>query len=152
MRGLDDGDLPWLHALYASTRADELAQVPWTEAMRGAFLESQFSLQHAHYLAHYADAEYLAVERTGQPVGRLYLQRAAPCHLVIDIALFPAMRGQGVGRALLEAAMADAAAHERALELSVHVGNGAARRLYARLGFRQCGETATHYAMRWSAD
>lgn len=143
--------MPWLRELYASTRAEELAQVPWTEAMRRSFVDSQFSLQHTHYLAHYADAEFLAVERSGQPIGRLYLQRAAPCHLLIDIALFPATRGQGVGRALLEAAMADAASHDRALELSVHVGNGAARRLYARLGFRQYGETATHYAMRWSA-
>lgn len=152
LRWLNAADLPWLRDLYASTRAEELAQVPWPAAVRRAFLDNQFALQHAHYVAHYGDAEFLAVERRGCPVGRIYLQRAAPHHLLVDIALFPAVRGHGHGRTLLEAAMADAASRGRGLELSVHVTNVAARRLYERLGFRTHGESATHHAMRWTGD
>lgn len=42
----------------------------------------------------------------------------------------------------------EAAATQRPLGLQVMKGNPA-RRLYERLGFRQAGESDTHYAMEW---
>ena len=59
--------------LYASTRTEELAPVPWPEEIKQAFLQAQFELQHAHYRKHYRHAESLVIERAGQPIGRLYL-------------------------------------------------------------------------------
>lgn len=51
----------------------------------------------------------------------------------------PEARGRGVGAALLQAAMADAAESVEQLTLTVAQGNDAALALYCRLGFRTYG-------------
>jgi hypothetical protein len=63
--------------LYASTRTEELAPVPWPEEIKQAFLHAQFELQRGHYRKHYRHAEFLVIERAGQPIGRLYLHPGA---------------------------------------------------------------------------
>ena len=49
LRPIHDGDLPFLERLYASTRTEELARVPWSVEQKAAFLHQQFTAQHAHY-------------------------------------------------------------------------------------------------------
>lgn len=151
LRAARDADLPWLRDLYASTRSAELAAVPWPEAAKRAFLDQQFALQHAHYLRHFADADFLIVETAQAPVGRLYLQRGAARHVLVDISLLPAWRGQGVGTALIAHAQALAAAAGCALSLHVLYANPAAQRLYARLGFVAGNASETHLEMLWRA-
>lgn len=151
LRALHDGDLPWLRDLYASTRAEEMAPVPWPDATKRAFLDQQFDLQHRHYLAHYGDADFLALERDGHgPVGRCYLLRAAPDHILVDISLLPAQRGIGLGGAMIRHSQREAAALGRGMRLHVLQANPGARRLYERLGFVVEGEAGTYQAMRWS--
>lgn len=150
LRALHDDDFPWLRDLYASTRAEEMAPVPWPEIMKRRFLDQQFALQHQHYLAHFGDSDFLAIEHANRgPVGRYYLQRAAPDHLIVDICLFPKMRGQGLGRALIEASQREAHALEHGMQLHVQQSNPAARRLYERLGFVIENTAGTHHLMRW---
>ncbi|MFZ5635356.1 MAG: GNAT family N-acetyltransferase [Pseudomonadota bacterium] len=149
LRTLHDRDLPWLRDLYASTRAEEMAPVPWPEIAKRSFLDQQFALQHQHYLAHFGDSDFLAIERDGRPVGRYYLQRVAPEHLIVDISLFPDQRGQGIGAALIERSQAEAAALGRGMHLHVSVSNPGARRLYERLGFVAGSAENGYRAMRW---
>jgi GNAT superfamily N-acetyltransferase len=152
LRSLRDDDLPWLRDLYASTREEEMAQLPWPDAHKRAFLDQQFTLQHRHYLLHYPGSDFLSIEREGTgPIGRYYLQRKAPAHLVIDICLFPDQRGDGIGSALIRHSQAEAAALGRGMRLSVLRGNHTARRLYERLGFTVGQDDGgTHLAMTWS--
>lgn len=152
LRAAHDGDLPWLRDLYASTRAEEMAPVPWPEIAKRSFLDQQFGLQHLHYLNHYADTDFLAIEHVERgPVGRYYLQRTAPEHLLVDISLFPALRGSGVGTALIRQSQQDAAKLSRGMRLHVQQSNPRARRLYERLGFvAEEGAEGTHRPMRWS--
>ncbi|WP_425521813.1 N-acetyltransferase family protein [Xanthomonas vesicatoria] len=149
LRAARDADLPWLRELYASTRSAELAVVPWPEAAKRAFLDQQFALQHAHYLTHFADADFLIVETAQAPLGRLYLQRATAPHVLVDISLLPAWRGRGVGTALVAHAQALAAAVGCALSLHVLHANPGAQRLYARLGFSAGHSNQTHLQMLW---
>jgi GNAT superfamily N-acetyltransferase len=152
LRALQDVDLPWLRDLYATTRAEEMAPVPWPEIAKRSFLDQQFGLQHQHYMLHFADADFLAIEHAQRgPVGRYYLQRAAPDHLLVDISLFPGMRGQGLGRTLIETSQREAQALGRGMQLHVAQHNQAARRLYERLGFAFAHSTESHQQMRWSA-
>lgn len=61
---------------------------------------------------------------------------AKPRWNVHDVAVVPAARGRGVGRALLEQVLADAtAAGATAVSLEVREDNAPARKLYASLGF-----------------
>jgi ribosomal protein S18 acetylase RimI-like enzyme len=62
---------------------------------------------------------------------------------VISMWVEPGARGNGVGRALLEAVVAWAREHDanRPIRLSVTDGNDSARRLYERYGFADTGVT-----------
>ena len=151
LRAANDSDLPWLRDLYASTRAEEMAPVPWPEIAKRSFLDQQFGLQHQHYLKHFGDADFLAIEHAERgPVGRYYLQRVAPEHLLVDISLFPPLRGSGVGTALIRQSQQDAAKLSRGMRLHVQQSNPGARRLYERLGFvAEEDAEGTHRPMLW---
>lgn len=153
LRALHLGDLTWLRTLYASTRAEELATLPWADDIKRAFLDHQFALQHQHYLSHFPSAVFLAIEHPSMgPVGRLYLQRSAPRHLLIDICLIPSLRQQGIGGALVRQCQAQAAALGHGMSLHVQHQNTSAQRLYQRLGFRVAEHGDTHRLMVWSVD
>ena len=68
-------DEPFLRQLYATTRADELAPLPWTDAEKAAFLDMQFRAQDSYYRAQFERASFHLVELNGEPIGRLYTDR-----------------------------------------------------------------------------
>ena len=145
-----DSDLPWLRDLYATTRADEMRPIPWSVHEKRQFLDQQFALQHDHFVGHFGDADFLAIERGGgKPVGRYYILRGDPMHIV-DIALLPELRSRGIGSALIEHSLAEA--RERNCDMLLHVvkANHRAAKLYERLGFVVSGDAESHWTMRWS--
>lgn len=149
LRHAVDADLPRLKLLYADTREEELACVPWPQETRQDFLDQQFRLQHLHYVRHYPDADFLVIEHEGVVQGRCYVLRTAPEHLLIDICLMAGHRGRGLGRALIVDSLHRARALGHGMSLQVLVSNTQARRLYEALGFVVCESTQTHLRMRW---
>jgi len=125
--------------------------MPWPDTAKQAFCDSQFELQHRHYVTHFATADFLIVLHAGVPAGRLYVHEAGDELCLVDILLDEAMRGQGYGSALLRRLQQEV--REKALSamsLQVLITNQAARRLYERLGFVLEGdEGAMHLPMRW---
>jgi GNAT superfamily N-acetyltransferase len=128
-------DETFLRELYASTRSDELAGIGWSPAQVEGFLRMQFDLQRTHYRKHFADGRFLIVVRDGRPIGRLYVSYTPADVRILDIALLPDVRGNGVGRRLLEHVIDNAARLGAPVTLHVAFGNRA-QRLYERLGFR----------------
>ncbi len=57
----------------------------------------------------------------------------------LSVALLPEHRGKGIGTALMEQVLEEAAIRYETVSLSVSKGNPA-RKLYKRLGFKQVGE------------
>ena len=143
-------DQELLFRIYASTRAEELAPVPWTEAQKEAFLRMQFRAQSLDYAANYPDAEFLIILRDGVPAGRLYLDRRADELRIVDIALLPEHRGAGLGGAILRDLLAEAAAAGKPVRIHVERFNPALR-LYERLGFRRTADLGVYYLMEWEA-
>jgi GNAT superfamily N-acetyltransferase len=135
LRAAEESDREVLLRIYASTRTQELAQVPWNETQKQEFLRFQFEAQHQHYHHHYPNAEYAVILRAGVPAGRLYLDRRADEHRLVDIALLPEYRGAGVGTALLTDLIGKARGANKPLRIHVEEFSPALR-LYARLGFR----------------
>ena len=144
-----DADRPFLAAVYASTRAAELAMVPWTPAQKAAFLDMQFNAQWQHYERFYPEAEFLVIEQDGQPIGRLYIDRGPEEISLVDIALIPAARGGGLGTRILREILDEARATGKGVAIHVERFNPALR-LYQRLGFQPAGENGVYYLMRWS--
>ena len=151
LRPIADDDLPFLLDLYASTRADELAVTPWSEAERRAFCDSQFAFQDASYRTSYPGARFDVVEVGGAPVGRLLVATGPREVEVLDIALVPGWRNRGLGTQLLRRLQADAAAHGRTVVLMVEPGSPA-ERLYRRLGFRLRTDGELHRELTWEAE
>lgn len=136
-------DLPFVAALYATTRAEELAATGWPEAIQAAFLEQQHRAQHAHYRGTWPDGEWLIIERAGAPIGRLYLARELGKRLLVDISLLPETRGVGLGTAILTDLLA-----AEAMPVELHVQRfNPARRLYERFGFEVVEEQPIYFRM-----
>jgi ribosomal protein S18 acetylase RimI-like enzyme len=150
-RPIAEADLPFLGGLYASTRTEELAVVPWPDAEKTAFLDHQFRAQHAHYQEHYPGADWLVIVLAGEAVGRLYVARWAREHRVIDIAFMPEHCGQGLGTALMRDLMDEAQAAGKAVTIHVEKFNPALR-LYRRLGFETIEDKGVYDLMRWEPD
>jgi ribosomal protein S18 acetylase RimI-like enzyme len=148
-------DRAFMLQVYASTRADELAQTGWDAATCAKFVAAQFEAQWTHYQAHFAQAELFVIvwsdeQQVAQPVGRLWIDRRAAAIHVLDIALLTHFRGRGLGTACLQNLMAEAADKQLPLTIKVEVFNPA-RHLYERLGFVAEGEHGVHIAMAWRA-
>ncbi|MDE2155995.1 MAG: GNAT family N-acetyltransferase [Xanthomonadaceae bacterium] len=151
LRPANDADMAFLRALYRETRANELSPVPWPPDVKQAFLDSQFDLQHRHYVTYYGRSDFLIIERGRQPVGRVYLLRQPPDFRIVDIALLESARRKGVGSALIAHVQQLARAGGCAVTLHVDHRNTEARRLYQRLGFEAAQGDGTHLPMKWTA-
>jgi len=150
-RPITEDDIPFLAAVYFSTRGEEVAATGWPVEMQQQFLAQQFDAQHRHYQRHYPDAEWLVIERGGEAVGRLYIEEWPTQIRIIDIALLPAARGFGVGAAIFED-MFDLA-RSRGKKVSIHVEkNNPARGLYLRLGFETVADEGVYDLMEWPPD
>ena len=146
LRPETEKDLEFLYHLYASTRADEMAVVDWTPEQKEAFLRLQFAAQRGHYREHYRDSRFDVIERDGEAIGRLYVARRPDDIRVVDIALMPEHRGQGLGGALMRTLLDEAAAAGQSVSIHVALHNPALR-LYQRLGFQAKGQDDGVYRM-----
>jgi ribosomal protein S18 acetylase RimI-like enzyme len=150
LRPATPADRDFLLDVYTSTRAAELALLPWDGATKRAFVEQQFSAQDVHYRRFYEDATFDVVEVAGAPAGRLSVLRGAGDIRIIDIALLENFRGRGIGTALLQAVLDEAGASERSVSIHVEATNPA-RALYARLGFDVIADDGPYLQMAWTA-
>jgi GNAT superfamily N-acetyltransferase len=144
-------DEPFLLEVYASTRQEELDATGWPAAMREAFVKMQFNAQRQGYRATFPRAEFSIILSAGQPVGRIVINRAQSEFLLVDMTLLPAHCGCGLGTALIQDLLREAAAAQKPVRLSVLKGQRAGR-LYQRLGFVKTGEDDLRDRMEWRAD
>ena len=151
-RPIADSDLPFLGRLYASTRQEELAVTGWPQEQIDAFLVQQFEAQHKHYSENYRSASFDLIldPESGEPVGRLYLDRRDKEFRIVDIALLPGWRGRGIGGGILRELLAEAGGAGKTVTIHVEANNPAMT-LYLRLGFRHVDDNGVYYLMEWSA-
>jgi ribosomal protein S18 acetylase RimI-like enzyme len=148
LRPVRPEDREHLLAVYASTRAEELAPVPWTEEQKAAFVKMQFDAQAAYWGEQYPDAERSIIEIDGVPAGRLYVVRWPREMRLIDIALLPSFRRRGAGTELIRGLFSEAAESGKTVTIHVEIFNPA-RALYERLGFAPKGEQGMYILMEW---
>lgn len=148
LRPVRPEDRDFLFSVYASTRADEMAMVPWDDAEKAEFLAQQFHAQTTYWDEQYPDAERSVVEIDGVPAGRFYVERWPKELRLVDVALLPEFRRRGAGTDLLRKLFDEAAASGKTVTIHVEIFN-AARALYERLGFVSKGERGMYVLMEW---
>lgn len=126
-----------------------MALVPWSDAEKEAFLRMQFRAQSAHYAKSYPAGSFDIIMSGGQPAGRLITNRTADRLHVVDIALLPEFRGQGIGTYFLQSLIDEARAKGIKTTIYVEFVNPA-QRLYFRLGFQKVEEQGVHWLLELS--
>jgi ribosomal protein S18 acetylase RimI-like enzyme len=149
VRAPGDGDADFLACLYASTRMD-LHSDTADPAFVASLVAMQQRLQAADYRRRFPGADYLVIECGGVACGRIVLDAGRAALRLVDIALLPEARAQGLGRHIVLALQRCAAAAGLPLTLSVHHSNAGARRLYIALGFRCTASDDVSTQMMWN--
>jgi ribosomal protein S18 acetylase RimI-like enzyme len=144
LRDVTGGDEDFLFSVYASTRADEMNLVDWSNEQKNAFLHMQLDAQTQHYSTYYPNAKYQIIERNGRPAGRLTVENRGDHFLIMDIAILPEFRRLGIGTFLIEELQQEAVRLNLPLVLRVESFNPALR-LYDRLGFVKTRQVNTVY-------
>ena len=136
-------DVEFEQFLYASTREDLRPLGP--EVFDG-LIGMQFRAQSMSIKLDHPRADRKIVLVDDAPVGRLVVDASANYVELIDIALLPDYRNQGVGTSVLRSVLAQADRIGRVVRLQVEKQNRAVR-LYERLGFAITGDAGMYLAM-----
>jgi ribosomal protein S18 acetylase RimI-like enzyme len=114
-----------------------IAATPQTEHGYGSYLGSQLGNPDIVVLVAEDGGEVLGYTFAGVE-GYDYMSLRGPAGVLYDIVVDPAHRGRGVGRALLDATLAELKARGAPrVVLSTAERNEPAQRLFARAGFRR---------------
>ena len=148
LRPVRPEDDPLLLEVYGSTRAEEMALVPWTDEQRQAFLKMQFDAQQNYYQQKYPTADHDIIYFRDTAAGRMYVARLEDEIRIVDITLLPRHRGNGVGTHLITELMDESTAKRLPLQIYVETFNPSLK-LLERLGFTQTAQQGMHLMMQW---
>lgn len=149
LRPVTPADDEFLISVYAATRADEMAQVPWSDEQKMEFLRWQFGLQRNEYETTYPNQQYSVIFVDDQPAGRIWISRSDDQMRLLDIALLEEFQNRGVGTLLLRRLIDEAIRDNKLLRHMVFVLNADAKRFYERLGFVVIEEVGAYHHMEW---
>ena len=134
LRTVTPEDYTFLLEVYASTRAAEMALVPWNDEQKSAFLKFQFDAQASYYREQFPETQFQVIMNDDERVGRLYVVREADRIRILDITILPDRRGRGIGSMLIGELLDEALAANKPLNIWVEQDNPS-QNLFSRLGF-----------------
>ena len=149
LRPVGPDDHEFLVEVYGSTRAEELALVPWTKEQQQLFVRSQFAAQQDHYAQTYPAASHDIIVSNNRPVGRLYVARLDQEIRIVDITVLPAERNVGIGSYLIQQLLDEANQTGKVTRIYVEEFNPSLR-LFERLGFSPSEQQGMHLLMQWN--
>ena len=147
LRPVAADDYEFLVEVYGSTRAEELALVPWTTEQQQAFVRSQFAAQQDHYAKKYPTASHDIIMSDNRPVGRLYVARLDQEIRIVDLTLLPAERNAGIGSYLIKQLLNEANRSGKVTRIYVEEFNPSLR-LFERLGFSPSEQHGIHLLLQ----
>jgi len=143
------GDQDFLIEVYAGTRAEELAMVPWTDEQRDQFIRSQFTAQQHYYAEKYPMGTHDVILSDGQRVGHTYVARLDQEIRIIDIAVIPGERNRGIGSYLIKQLLDEATRKNMITRIFVEDFNPSLS-LFKRFGFNMIEQHGFHLLMQWT--
>lgn len=148
MRPSRASDGPFLQKLYHSARAD-LQWIDGEQEKVEEVIAQQFQVQERGMDQQFPGALHYVVEKLGTPIGALSADFGANEIRVLYLALIPAARGQGFGRAMLHSVQQAATQVCCPVATVVWARNPHARQHYLALGFRVEEQTPAAQRLVW---
>lgn len=147
-------DQPFLYELFRGHVTAELAGLLLDPSTREGLIRMQFAAQTKSYRAGFPDARFDILERAGAPVGRMVVDagNATEPACIVDFALLPACRGQGLGSAILAAVLDRLAPAGRPVRCKVLAHNEPSIRMCRRVGFTEIGQVLPFLQLEWRPD
>ena len=149
LREFDESDNDALYRNFVDSRRDLVAAVAGLdEAQQDTFLRIQYQAREDQYRSHYPDARFDVIVTDDEVIGHIYVSSVESELCLVDVSLLPRFQNRGIGRALLQDLLDEAAGLNKCVSLHVIQGNPAVL-LYERLGFIDVGEQGIHRRMMW---
>jgi GNAT superfamily N-acetyltransferase len=145
----DEADRAFLYALFAATKAADMAAMPVDAAGREFLLKMQYRSMTATYRQDYPDARWEVVEFMGEPVGLLITDVGDFCITYVDIALSPRAQGRGLATRLMTQALEEPRRLGLPARVNVLEQNVASLKLCERLGFVRLGDSPPFVRLEW---
>ena len=140
----DDG---FLYDLFKAVRMPDFAHVTLPPEQLEGLMKMQYAGQKFSYSTQYPGPGHDIVMLDGAPVGRIWMSRSESEHLLVDIALLPAVQNRGIGGALLHDVLAAAKQAGVPVKCSVAVTNPGSLRFHQRLGFQIVARDELYYEL-----
>lgn len=150
LREAVDADDAELLKLFAASRVDLLAAISQLdESQRESFMRIQFEARRNQYRRQYPQAHWEVIVTGDKIIGQIVVALVGDEFRLVDLALLPAFRNRGIGSAVLQDLLDEAAGAGRSVSLHVLRDNPALH-LYRRLGFVVTGEDDVYRHMQWA--
>jgi GNAT superfamily N-acetyltransferase len=146
----NEDDSAFFFALFAATRAAEMAAMPIDAKAKDFLLRVQHRSMTQTYRREYPNARWEVIELDGAPVGRLVTDVGEACVTYVDIALLPEAQGQGLARRIMLKALEEPRRLGLSARVSVLMQNLASLRLCERLGFVRVEESPPFVRLEWT--
>jgi GNAT superfamily N-acetyltransferase len=140
-RKATNADREWLFELKRATMREYVAAVfGWDAAVQRRMFEEKFS-----------PASIRVIQVDGHDAGLLEVEERVDQFFLARIEVWPAHQRKGVGSRVIRTILEEARGKNKRVSLQLLRSNPV-RKLYERLGFSVCGETASHYRMKKEPD
>jgi RimJ/RimL family protein N-acetyltransferase len=146
-----DDDRDFRYRLFCDSRLPEWYRVELPPQVREQLMQHQFHAQTVSYRQFFPRGRFDIVELDGEPIGRIVVDRPSTMIYIVDQAIVPQRRNQGVGTAIVHSLMDEAARAGLPVRLKVADTNDPSMRLYLRLGFVVASDEPVYIDMEWRA-
>ena len=147
LRPLTAHDEAFLFRVVASVHEESFASLDVSAEQKNQLVRMQIEAQQQQYRDRFPNADFDVVMCERKPAGTMYALRGPDQFVLIDIALLPEYRNQGIGTQLVTVLIDQARQSDRTLDAHVRLANPAWH-LWKRLGFEQVNDDGVYRQIR----
>ena len=146
----DEDDPAFFFALFAATRAAEMAAMPIDAKAKDFLLRAQHRSMTETYRREYPNARWEVIKLDSKPVGLLVTDVGNACVTYVDIAILPQAQGRGLARRVMEQALEEPRRLGLPARVTVLMQNVASLRLCEHVGFVRVEESPPFVRLEWT--
>jgi ribosomal protein S18 acetylase RimI-like enzyme len=144
-----DEDRGFRYRLFCQSRLPEWYSAGLDPALFEQLMQHQFTAQTVSYAAQFPKARFDIIEIEGEDIGRIVVNRPDHQIHIVDQAIVPERRNQGIGTSIMRALQDEAARSGVPMRLKVASTNDPSMRLYLRLGFTPIASNEAYVELEW---